>query len=229
MTTLAMATPATAEVVVTKAHLPISGGDGLNLDLNHDGVTDVAFSIFSYQDFSPSFRCSFNVGAGTGGGIVAGPEGGSRSYVSALARGAKIGPSRRFVNNLSGEIIERSFGDHVTGRTTFRTLRGQWGGTPTNAFIGVKFLIQGETHYGWVRLTVSSFGRAFSLHGTITGYAYETVPNKPIFAGTAEKPTAEVQVPESIQNQDGPSLGMLALGADGLSLWRREEALNLKS
>ena len=62
------------------------------------------------------------------------------------------------------------------------------------------------------------------MSATITGYAYETVPNKAILAGMA-KSTAEVQVPQDSRNQAGPSLGMLALGADGVPLWRREETL----
>jgi len=58
----------------------------------------------------------------------------------------------------------------------------------------------------------------------ITGYAYETVPNKPILAGTAATAIAEVQAPENVNRKAGPSLGVLAVGADGLHLWRREEA-----
>lgn len=94
-------------------------------------------------------------------------------------------------------------------------------------------MIGGELHYGWIRLTLTTNPDPHGpfMSAKITGYAYETVPNKPILAGTAssaagaaKKPTAEAQVPENIHNQSGPSLGMLALGSEALPLWRREEA-----
>jgi hypothetical protein len=31
---------------------------------------------------------------------------------------------------------------------------GPWGGNHPNRFLGVKFLIHGKTHYGWIRVTV---------------------------------------------------------------------------
>lgn len=60
-----------------------------------------------------------------------------------------------------------------------------------------------------------------SMSAEITAYAYETVPNKAIKAGTAATATAVLQSPP---HQTGPSLGMLAAGAEGMPLWRREEA-----
>lgn len=215
---LALVAPAAAEVVVSKAHLSVSGGGAVNVDLNHDGIPDFGFAIFSYQDFSPAFRATFSISPFHGGAVIAGP-GTSRQYASALVRGAKIGPSDRFAAT-SGAVIERSYGDHVTGHTTFRTLKGNWGNNPQNRYLGLRFLINGETHYGWIRLMVTSSG-AFTLRGTITGYAYETVPNKPILAGTAEKPSVGVQI-HSAEQVGSPSLGILALGAEGLPLWRRE-------
>jgi len=43
--------------------------------------------------------------------------------------------------------------------------RGPWAGI-YNRFLGVKFQISGQTHYGWVNVDMRS--------RTITGYAYET-------------------------------------------------------
>jgi hypothetical protein len=58
--------------------------------------------------------------------------------------------------------------------------------------------------------------RCREISGTITAYAYETVANKPITIGSTTEMADEPQAPN-------PSLGMLAMGADGLTLWRREE------
>lgn len=45
----------------------------------------------------------------------------------------------------------------------------------TNRYLGLEFKVNGNVHYGWVRLNFP-----FSKGATITGYAYETIPNKPI-------------------------------------------------
>jgi len=46
-------------------------------------------------------------------------------------------------------------------------------------------LYQGKLHYGWARLnvTIKNKGGVPEITGLLTGYAYETIPNKPIIAG----------------------------------------------
>ena len=132
-------------------------------------------------------------------------------------RGAQIGPPEHF-NSDSFVAIERG---HGSGRS----FAGNWGGNPKNRYLGVRFLIDGETHYGWVRLTVTTQSHPYLFGGTITAYAYETVPNKAILAGSAEKSASDVKAQNATEKPSGASLGMLALGVDGLALWRREETL----
>jgi hypothetical protein len=59
----------------------------------------------------------------------------------------------------------------------------------------------------------------------LTGYAYETVPNKAIITGKTRGP-AEVG-PDATTAVTSPAkpatLGVLATGAPGLSVWRRKE------
>lgn len=91
-----------------------------------------------------------------------------------------------------------------------------------NRFLGVKFLINGKIHYGWIRVTVDSELNQRTA-ATITEYGYETIPNKRVLAGV---PSNNVTMPD-VGGRDiggtGPSLGMLALGADGFTLWRQED------
>jgi hypothetical protein len=94
-------------------------------------------------------------------------------------------------------------------------------------YLGLKFMIQGQVHFGWARLNVSVTHDFFTA--TLTGYAYETIPNKPIITGdilgeaqtqdeiSMEQPTVTAPTPEPMD------LGFLALGSRGLSIWRREE------
>jgi hypothetical protein len=62
-------------------------------------------------------------------------------------------------------------------------------------------------------------------HVVLTGYAYETIPNKPLKAGqTSEAAADAVERPETFDNSaQGPSLGMLAYGAQTMDIWRRRE------
>jgi hypothetical protein len=93
-----------------------------------------------------------------------------------------------------------------------------------NRYLGIKFQINGQFHFGWARITVTPTKTGF--YTTLTGYAYETIPNKPIIAGATKGPDEDDQLaPASLKTHTGEptSLGLLALGAPGLSIWRREE------
>ncbi len=59
----------------------------------------------------------------------------------------------------------------------------------------------------------------------ITEYGYETIANKALGAGLASSDAADGQAQATADKPGHPSLGMLAYGAAGLALWRREEAL----
>jgi hypothetical protein len=85
----------------------------------------------------------------------------------------------------------------------------------TNRYLGLKFVINGQDHYGWARLSTTH-----SLTGSLTGYAYETVPNKQILEG-ATSDTAAVDLPDP-PTQYPASSGMLARGVDALAIWRRD-------
>ncbi len=217
---LALAQPAESEVIVTKKNIPIPTSLGLTsipLSLTNNGINDFSFSLYSFSGYS--HRESLRMWPLEGGAVVA--QASSRHILSSalpLVRGAKIGPSAQFSNDNFANIEESQEG---------RQFSGLWGVTSKNRFLGVKFLISGETHYGWIRLTVNT-NKNGELAATITGYAYETVANKPILAGiagtaTSNKPAAETQTPKNTQHKTGPSLGMLASGSEALPLWRREQ------
>jgi hypothetical protein len=146
---------------------------------------------------------------------VAGEPGFPRgnSYASALDRGAEIGPSVHF-SSRGGAIIERSVEWFCFCSTASGAAYGNWFDV-SNRFLGAKFLIDGEIHYGWVRM--GSYGNV------IDGYAYETIPNKPIFATPPAKgQSADTESEQTSRSASPPSFGTLALGAHGLAMWRQE-------
>jgi hypothetical protein len=208
---LAMVPAAAAEVVYTPANQavpPNRGGTGFLLDLNHDGTAD-----FLIVNFYSTTSAILNV-------WVSPEQGGNEmfsnvpGYAAAIPAGAVIGASGRFHPAQSLDMANDDF--------PIGNCQGPWK-QAHNKYLGLKFEINGEVHFGWARLSVTCFTpRAARV--LLTGYAYETVAGKAITAGdigSAEEQTASALPAES------PSvahLGLLALGSHGLAAWRREEA-----
>jgi hypothetical protein len=148
---LALASPADGEVVVTKRNIPIPvtqfGQPSLGISLANNGVNDFNFHVLSTFSFeSTRFERILEVGNAPGGRGFMGSFkiGGYHVYASALARGAKIGPSQQFQDLRQGDAIEVSY-------TTFsggHRLLGKWDGDPKNRYLGVRFSLDGETHFG---------------------------------------------------------------------------------
>ena len=208
-----LAQPAEAKIIYTPANVSIPTTGNVFVDLNHDGVTDFAL----YRFFSGP-RGMQPEGVSASGLGIGGYQGNQiRSVQSrgvpcavALPNGAKIGPGGHFGGgNLDLFVAEGSY-------NKARTEHCKWGYDHHGAFLGLKFTISGQTHYGWAHVTVSGSG------SVLNGYAYETVANQPILAGKTSEPAVETQasllpVPE----QQPAGLGLLARGADGLAIWRR--------
>jgi hypothetical protein len=230
---LAMAQPAEARIVYTKTHKPILGqGQGpLMLDLNHDGITDFLFIRKSSAHYSTSLK----VGAYSTANRIWGSQGKGVKLASALPTRFRIAKSKHFSLGFhSGShakfmwwafqsCTSTGLGTHCVTDST-----GQWK-PPIDRYLGLKFQIKGKTHYGWARIS-SGTHNPFIL----TGYAYETIPNKPIITGKThgndvEHPNSADPGPGASLTSPVPdtpqpaSLGALAMGARGLSIWRRKE------
>jgi hypothetical protein len=118
-----------------------------------------------------------------------------------LPAGAVIGPGKPF----QADATCMAFFAYTSGNGPWLDVK--------NRYVGFAFFINGEEHFGWARLSVSKF--LFNNTARITGYAYETISGKPITAGD-EGDGREASTQAS-------ALGSLALGTQGLNLWRRED------
>jgi hypothetical protein len=203
-----LAQSAEAKVVYTPAHHLIGKNAHYQLDLNHDGITDFTF-VNSYgcnQDYCVDV---LNANAAGGNGVVGKRGFLSIPYAFVLRRGAGVGPKKPF----SGQLMA-SFNVGTLGR---------WQNV-NDGYLGLRFDIDGKIHYGWARLNVHLTNGVFDA--LLTGYAYETIPNKPIITGQGD----DASVEESNAALPAPSrkpvtLGLLAIGSLGLSVWRREESV----
>jgi hypothetical protein len=225
---LACAPPAGAKIVYTPANSYILPNRTLNLDLNHDGFADFLFSNTNV------------LSTGTGSDTRAGhgslrikPQNsanavwGKGSYASALRAGVRVGPNQHF-QSVRGKMVHSAFNFQVTYGVTFAS-RGPWGDI-TRRYLGLKFSINGQPHYGWARLDVTvTWG---GIYAVLTGYAYETVPNTPIVTGRMKSPAADLSgTSQSTHASLGASprtpagLGLLARGAIGLDIWRKRRPI----
>ena len=100
---------------------------------------------------------------------------------------------------------------------------GNWKNV-SNGFLGLRFIINGQVHYGWARVNVhlKLLGFGAKINVTLLGYAYETTPNNSIQAGETAAVASNAAGPEAAKTYPG-TLGALALGSNGLSIWRRKQ------
>jgi hypothetical protein len=215
---LASSSPAEGEVVYTPAHEVLGRNQKYAIDLNHDGIIDYTLDNYFFQDGRRGSYITANLSAvPTAGEIVCSNEG---YAAAALQKGAEIGPKDGFAKACSvmaNRMVEGSFGSYSFG---------PWFNV-SNLYLGLRFEIQGQPHYGWARLTVK-WNHAYWIVATLSGYAYETDPNTPITAGDeGNADTAMHEAPSwgeglEAHMNNAPSLSALSLGAAGLSIWRRD-------
>jgi hypothetical protein len=222
---LALAQPAEAEIVYTKVNQTIGRSQGFAIDLNHDGIID--FKIQNYYFVNTvrgyPYNRAFALRVKPEAGVQVGRDG---RGAAALPVGFKIGPINPVGYSLGWAIMASQVG--TSGLGTYYS--GSWL-RASDQYLGLAFSVDGEVHFGWARLTVR-WNRRWAISADITGYAYETQPNKPIRGG-------DMGGGDSVEQGPGPSsetfseptlaakpatLGALALGARGITIWRRPQS-----
>ena len=181
---IALANTANAQIVHTDIEPDFTGlvtdWESYSLDIDNDGVRDFDiyashFSVTSSHSYSSRYLkvngqlneilCeTFN--------NIGDPK--------AIDLSANISNSlNSFSNNADWE------GGNQTMAWTWNDFSGGDFRGETDKYLGVRFKIEGEWHYGWVRIDVDYDVNTF----VIKEYAYESTPNTPINAGEID-PTA---------------------------------------
>jgi hypothetical protein len=215
---LALTQPTKAEIVFTPANVSIVRNGGLVLiDLNHDGIPDFGLNNKYFQSTSRAYgtlaavpaRPTNEIAAVTSRGLLA---------AAALPGGVQIGANGHFQRDPTTGL--------VMALASFDTYFGPWLKVG-QAFLGLKFTIKGQPHFGWARVTLVI--DRVSITAALTGYAYETIPNQPITAGQtsgaqalSERHTAN-QSALIAPTMESATLGRLAQGASGLVAWRKRD------
>jgi hypothetical protein len=185
--------------------LRIAPNHKIPLDLNHDGIRD--FSIVdTYERWNGNSGGGYlGVSAAQGNAIAATQK--LDFYANDLAAGVRIGPRLLFGagKHVMATEFPRNSGTGINSNGPWRQAEKR--------YLGLEFAIDGKTHFGWARLSVKS--KASGMFATLTGYAYETIPNKSIIAGKTKGPDAVTVAPAT--------LGHLASGAAAIPAVRMKQ------
>jgi len=185
------------------------------IDFNHDGVADLYLIASHFTDFF-----SGGLGFAAYGRITASVGGGNLAITShALPKGMIIDKGGVFKSG-QHSIAYAGSGSYM-GVKRASTAQGPFVRVK-NKYLGVRFLINGQTHEGWVRLTLAPKGADIS--GAITGYAFDTVPNEfGLAAGQLGGRVGPEKLPAASAVEDAAtgSLGMLAAGSAAIPYWRK--------
>jgi len=199
--------PAEARIVYTPARKNIvcHGTDGgchgtINLNLNHGRGADFRLLCSS----TPYARGLWVTLVNSKNRVWTTP-GYQRGAAAALSSGALI---------QSGSKFRATQLNMIWSSTNSEGYHGPWVYV-NNRYLGLKFLIKGKVHYGWARLNTPKQWNGNQPWATLTGYAYETIANKPIIAGKTKGPDVITLEPAS--------LGHLAQGASAIQAWRSKE------
>lgn len=223
---LALAPPAEAKIVYTPVNVTIVDSS-YNIDLNNDGVTD--FSVTDVITYNGPIG-----GCVVGGSVSEMPSSENGTLVGPLTEGDEIGPDQDFDGGflyLETAYLKRGeppcIGPfHYSGPWDV-TLKGK-------RYLGLSFQVSGQTYYGWAQLTVLDGG---AEGAKLYGYAYETIPDRPIEAGQTTDADGSSALRPGPANRDdsGPgaaatrpaqalSLGTLTLGTQAVPLLQRKES-----
>jgi hypothetical protein len=194
---LSVAAPAAhAKVVYVATNVDVTAGYGIDVG----GTRVVTFRTWDSGDNDEVFYASVRRG------VIA-----SGTQAAKLSSGAQVGPQGPF---LAGKVrMDQGFRTQ-SGRP-FSSGPWQANAGPATGYLGFQFVVDGKRHFGWARLT---FTRSFDpapLSVTLTGYAYETIEDRPIVAGDESGRTVAEIAPE-------PSLGQLAFGSRAVAFWRKQ-------
>ena len=184
-----------AQIVYTNINpdtLLNNNGENYALDLDNNGIAEFNLSILDTAIFYSSYNTQTNLQV-AGATIISDITGASfvenSSYPLAIAQGDTIDGNDQFI---SYPVSSSSFGAPILGLLSYSTIDTLTGNTLAQGsatygnfipnqedFIGVKFDISGNVHYGWIRVEVSSDADTL----IIKDYAYESSANTAIIAG----------------------------------------------
>lgn len=188
---VAVGSAANAQVVYTDVSpdaTVATDPDSVTIDLNNDAIVD--FTLYKTTGTAEAVRMH----PAPGNEVLGTTSYGQFFLASVLNAGDLInGTATMWNGTMNGSMMTLVWGNY-----------GYWAGM-SDKYLGLRFVVGGDTHYAWARLTVA--GDASS--GTLKDFAYESTPGTGIQAGNG------VSVPEVTESETNifpnPSQGQVTL------------------
>jgi hypothetical protein len=198
---MALSTPAEAKIVYTHAHRVVGR---YGIDFNHDHTPDMFVGRAAGEGKSIVFA-SADPRVPNGVAVVTQ----NSPWATALPYGAKVGPARSFKGDTYFPLMATVYVFQTKSQSYWGGPWANGGKGVKNRYLGARFKINGKFHYGWARITLKiDDPRSHRFSSVVlTGYAYETVPNKPIIAGKTNDPDVITTGLDAVG-----TLGHLAIG-----------------
>jgi hypothetical protein len=237
---LALASPAEADsIVYTTPNQLLSGAGSLSFSLGSDTFTFTNSPFRRSQSVINTFTLTQS-GSLRPLKIVLGSNFGSTLKVAAAGPGARVLAtplsSGAFVNRLGNIFTTQHFmGTYIASMKDVVSYNGPrfsgpWGNT--SSFLGLQFDLNGQTAYGWAEVGVAGIAGSGdgdtppSIGVELFGVAYNSCAGADIVTGetsnNVDPSHCQVFVPLVPTPTPEPStLGLLAVGAAGLALWRK--------
>lgn len=173
-------------------------GDEYLLDLNNDGTTDFMIQIINFSSAGIFVSGSYSFSGlvqnvfiiPSPGNSIAGSLGlGSYLYPYALNSGSSVGPGLLFQSaSLQSMVSYLAIIDYPAVGSVFPFLSyGNWIGVE-DKYLGLKFKIGADTHYGWARLDCGADHHSI----TIKDYVYNATPDIAVVTGITMDPLVGV-------------------------------------
>lgn len=140
--------------------------------LKLDGQAEFTFAAFATAEHFFFYDVLNVVGLRPGASVIVNAE-----DAAALPARADIGPNQAFA---AGGLMARSHNVCTTFGVCSGPFRsGSW--FDKTAYLGLKFDVDGQTHFGWAQLS--------TFPATLIDYGYDTVPGQELTAGEDQIPS----------------------------------------
>jgi hypothetical protein len=222
---------AQAKVVFTPSNVTLAQNQSLSIDLANDGTVNFTLANqlspgrFRRQGMqrppgSNAWGDSMYVFGATASDVeLEQPPVENSQQLAAFESGARIGSDRpRKQEGLMAEFFSYYGTFFVFG--PFANVKQR--------YLGVRFLINGNVHYGWIGFRSITDNFMGGVSATLLGWAYETEPDTPILAGMPVMPpelgSLRTSDPTAAGSSEPTSLELLAAGHVAVADWRRRRA-----
>lgn len=158
------------------------------LDVNDDGVTDFSLYVFTIEGtyssgstgtFFVDKKAIYAIPSAFNNSIAAYSTSNGYVFPYALNNADNIDTALAWNNRVFQSLVFDAYYNITAYSATYNLESGAWLNGQTDKYLGLRFELDGNQYYGWLRLDVSENNTSY----TVKDYAYNTIAEQSIEAG----------------------------------------------